>query len=526
MICMLLRLALALVFVMLAVECNANDDSPMLVQIKHDWQARQARVTSARFTWRRPHRTSGRLQNYQVEWLAKDVDRRHSVDNELLIYGHASRYESDRWYCLAAMEFSGLAASGASLFQGDDVFFRLYFHDTSEESFQNARRNHFGQDVAQRRNPRRFVSLRDGTQRIDYFAKGDGLYAQIMTYDLESVGESLQEIIDSLYFRSLLLTYRPLGVHGCHINLDAIRLRSTNSYVNGRVCAVVEVLHPNDILSSYWVDVERNSVILREITEKRGSTRTQLDISYRHDLVQGWVPNFWSALLFAEAKDEGGISTLIYEAVASVETAVVNDASIGASMRIPSAPSGTLTIDCTKQSASISTDGERPRVISRAEAMSLGASYKSLTSGPALMDSRWLQERAESLRVMIAMTILFLTTAFIFVRRRNAMKSGTPLASTTSSAPARAACTHEEGSMLKARPTTYSRSNIVAITICMLLIVMLDVTLVFLPRSIFQPLYNLRNVPFSLSFLPWLLAIVVYGIAAWVGLRNLLRQRE
>jgi hypothetical protein len=115
-----------------------------------------------------------------------------------------------------------------------------------------------------------------------------------------------------------------------------LRIVERDATFAGRSCLVIEstVDGPVAIMNQYWVDIERDGLILQHIGGTPGNASTRLTIEFEHDNEEEWVPASWDAQFL-----NGTMSTS-----ASVVDITLNDA-VSADMFEIAYPPGTVVAD-------------------------------------------------------------------------------------------------------------------------------------------------------------------------------------
>lgn len=382
------------------------------------WKKRQSQATSVRVSWRQLPSRNSHLFSYQMEWPASSQVEHAAPDSLLLLDETRSRYETNRWYVPVTMEYSGFTERGKSHYSPEDIFYRLYFHDTPQDSYRKALQNEFRNPADQQRLPRRLVSIRDGITRRDLFDKGDGQYAQAMIFDWPTIADGLDEILDHLQFRPLILMYRPLHPALGAIRPESCRLVAQKSFANGSNCLVFEESRRDRVVNKYWVDPDRDFVVVRQITEQAGASRAQLDISYRQDAALGWCPTGWTTMIFPRVARPSGYERLMHGSGVEVNRIDINDASIHADFRDIVIPAATLVVDRTRQEAFITLANDQKRMITRIEAADPTVTYRKLTTsmGAAFFNLLW-SRAPQFLLVVICIVLGRSVVSHLLIRR-------------------------------------------------------------------------------------------------------------
>jgi len=133
--------------------------------------------------------------------------------------------------------------------------------------------------------------------------------------------------IANYHIRPLLLTYRPLLTPIPNLEARRFHVVAQEAMVAERPCLVIESIAetPGGMTDTYWVDVERDGIILQHVEKAQGRATAQLTIDYKHDSEHGWVPMSWDAMFL---KPDGSPSMTTRASVLKYEinTEVASDA--------------------------------------------------------------------------------------------------------------------------------------------------------------------------------------------------------
>lgn len=134
-----------------------------------------------------------------------------------------------------------------------------------------------------------------------YDGKSSRMYAQVESDDPRLGtgtgvirGEAHAFDTDSIQVRPLLLCYRPLHPALGRIDPADYRLGPERGWVGDASCLIIEHAGDQQPHKFYWVDPDRDFIVLRESETYRGIDRIRKDIKYERDATHGWVPTGWS----------------------------------------------------------------------------------------------------------------------------------------------------------------------------------------------------------------------------------------
>ena len=82
--------------------------------------------------------------------------------------------------------------------------------------------------------------------------------------------------------------------------------------VGGRICIEVAKDKAPGFSEVFWLDRERDYVVVRKTITERGFPTWQLDVTYAPDAIVGWVPNSWDYII------RGGKANIIAQSGRSV----------------------------------------------------------------------------------------------------------------------------------------------------------------------------------------------------------------
>jgi len=249
-----------------AGKADSKSDGHTLTQIVQAWKSKEARVQSARFEWKET-RTDPAIFEYAnlVEGLSPEAKRRVAMPPErtydralrLSLQGNMVRFETDGPHWSQALK-SYSPRTYVAAFDGE-IEMCLFGGDRSgQKAFD----------------PHGFV-----TKRTSHSDSG------------------------TLVFRALALSYRPLQPSLGRFDPESHEVRHDEE-VDGRRCSLVEQTTSSvgRAGARYWVDPERDWVVVRALSFFNGKPSTQLDIFYTLDKIHGWTPSGWKGSLFSSGK--------------------------------------------------------------------------------------------------------------------------------------------------------------------------------------------------------------------------------
>ncbi len=308
------------------------------------WRARQERVRSVRFRWKPDRSGVNRWSTYQTAWASPRKGAAPLPEETLLIIGEKFNDQTVRWYYRTDREYSGFNGSS----DDPEYYFPLDTpsNRTALMSFLQALGDQLGRPGDQFRSPRRFTRSFDGNLFREFFSEEGAVRpeAAIST----SSGSRWPE---DLTYRPLLLAFRPLSPMTPAIDPDRCRLEKGESYVNGFNCRLLSETGENGVVRSFWIDPQRDCVVVRQVEEHDGQPAAQLDITYEQDPESGWRPSAWTCLLMKGAASVEGYPGR--DEVFQFLTVNVTDFAINADISEEAVeitfPSGTIVNDAVRE---------------------------------------------------------------------------------------------------------------------------------------------------------------------------------
>lgn len=208
--------------------------------------------------------------------------------------------------------------------------------------------------------PRHHLYVFDSKQGKTYF--GDDLQE---TRRFSPVGFITGPENDGQYNNWRLL---PVLLHyrACHPKLvkfdpAAYRVSSKLGAVGQRQCVILEPKGQPLRPTSYWVDPERDFVVLRVEQSFEGKPRSKLDVSYKRDRVAGWVPWSWKEVTVTEKTCE-----LRYQYSGTVTKYEVNSSIPASEFQFDFSP-GTEVVDTRNKTHYIVRPGDAKRMVTARE---------------------------------------------------------------------------------------------------------------------------------------------------------------
>lgn len=257
------------------------------------------------------------------------------------------------------------------------------------------------------RNLRTFSLIFDGTQNLQFLPTERGSYPEGYIFQ-----ESLNRFKDSLYFRPLVLTFRPFW-----LNPDAkqFSISEKKENINGHQCLVL--IDHSGLGRKFWVDPDREYLVCRyqENCNILGARmQTQIEITYSISKSKEWLPSAWKTIFL----DNHGL--LEQYCLASITKSETNS-SIAEDLFKLDFPAETWVYDENSREHWISHKNGHPRIVTSDE-LNRGATYHQLVTTKSnqanlkqslnrLLDSIWIKFLSVAL-------LLLLGTYWIWRRKK------------------------------------------------------------------------------------------------------------
>jgi hypothetical protein len=176
----------------------------------------------------------------------------------------------------------------------------------------------------------------------------------------------------SLYLSPLIMTFRAMQPDLRLFNLEKMLGGGHMATIDGTSCVEFEARSGNS-LERAWLAPSRQWTLLRYLTIVSEQPRTKVDIHYRNDLREGWIPQRWEVSSFGP---QGKLERSMRATMTSCEI----NAHLEREEFDIVFPAGTHVADLTdpkRRSTYIVREGDRKRTILPSE---IGASYEELVS--------------------------------------------------------------------------------------------------------------------------------------------------
>lgn len=394
--------------------------SPELDEVVAVWRNRQAQVQTAEVIWEQNRDGMNGWSNYQSAWAARAGYERTQPGHVLKLSGGRARYETDRWYHRIDFEYSGYYTATSLEFAGgrSDPFYKLHIQEPVHVTYERARQGRFSDPDEQQRDPWRLTSLCDGKTWTDVFQqppRDAAAHSEVVIRAIDADRPlPFSQIMEDLFFRPVLLLYRPLdpALGGCRP--DRWELLPDDAQVDARTCRVIHEAGADGWETRYFVDPQRQFVVVRAVIRQNAITRAQLDVQYDDEL----FPVRWTTVLFSDQADFPGQSGLPCFAAADVTQCVINVPLDEADFQTPAFPRNSLVVDQTTRAVSIIRADGSERMVTREE-MSLSDADFAQVAATATGDAPRRDQGSTATRWLLVVTgVAFGLAALMAVWKR------------------------------------------------------------------------------------------------------------
>jgi hypothetical protein len=280
----------------------AGAERPSVGDVLAAWTARQAKVQSYHGSYRTRTEVLDRFSRPEYEWPTLTAGEKDVDIGNIWIDGPQVRVEGATWTDDEdKMEF------GPFSFDTDlpDQLVEYW----SGRRFDRALVSRFQSAELEYRAPQKFTSTCNGKTRTNVWYAAPGRVSRVvMLYPPDKVSCGLLDAnalyrggfqLDSLLYQALMIALRPF--HPLYGGVDPSRceLLQDVAVIRGRRCLCVRE-SPGDsqlhMSRRFWVDSERDFVVMRYIGEAPGQPTIQIDIDYDHRAPQCWLPSSWHVI--------------------------------------------------------------------------------------------------------------------------------------------------------------------------------------------------------------------------------------
>lgn len=306
--------------------------------IEKAWRARQERVRSAQWSWRE-----------RVFWPKGSI-------SAFLVAGTTPE----------ELERRGLASGMGKVMPPKDTIVDFAYRLLLDG--EKVRLEYSGQEWAHARQafrPVQYVSV-FGKEQKSCYLEGTGH----ATWPLGQVcvGPNYRDA-HLAAVQPLMLAYRPLAASMMAVKVLQMSVKG-KAVIDGRTCMeLTESLLQKGSVMYWWLDPEREFVVLRRLVMVNRKPFEEIEIRYWEDKAVGWVPHQWRTISYNASS---GKLLCIHEA--TLEEAVFNGPVEHTAFDITFPPGTVVTDEKTGSSYLIRSDGSR-RVIQEDET---GMTYEQL----------------------------------------------------------------------------------------------------------------------------------------------------
>lgn len=408
------RIAPAIAMVAVTFCCLQRCSGLECDEIVRAWQERQSRIKTVQATWEQSCDGIYRWSPYQSAWRPKDASSLLQPGHALKIHAKRLRYETNRWYHRIDLEYAGyFSPLGVEFVAGrSDPFYRLHLQPPSSIAFETARQGQFSNPTEQYHDAWRLTSIFDGERWTDIFEKPksspplDKSRLDAATHS-EAVIRGVKldkplpfsQIMEDLIYRPLLLLYRPFdpALGGCRA--ANWKLNPKEFQIDGQTCRMIS--EPGDAgwEHLFFIDPQRQFVVLRYIVQEHRQTRAQIDIRYQADLTNGPVPASWTSVLFSDQTDFPGQNNMPFFSTVEVTSFTLNESLTDSDFQPKPIPVDTLVTDQTLREVYITRLHGKRRIVTRAEMSESDADFVQVAAtsagyaprrSPHFSPTRWL----------------------------------------------------------------------------------------------------------------------------------------
>lgn len=142
------------------------------------------------------------------------------------------------------------------------------------------------------------VAIDDKTRRDEVFHE-DQRGQRGIIFDRSNPWQDRIGELEDLFWRGAVLAFRPASKQGVDCDFDKCKVLPNAAFLGGVRCVVVEerTSHRNNSFARrFWVDPQRDFLILRMTAAQNGRLREQIDLNYKLNAEKQWVPDSWTAI--------------------------------------------------------------------------------------------------------------------------------------------------------------------------------------------------------------------------------------
>jgi hypothetical protein len=225
---------------------------------------------------------------------------------------------------------------------------------------------------------------------------------------------------NNYHLMPVLLLYRGCDPKTGGRNLGDYAVSGKTGIIEGRRCVLVEKSHPSSFVETFWLDADRDFIVLRVVDSMPGGQQTT-DISYRKDGAYGFVPTTWRHV------EIGCPSGVVFGHTSGTETKCEVNGAIVPGEFDCEFPVGTVVKDLRAGTTFITLAGVKQRMVTNDE-INRGASYDEMLateSGQAGIKSR--SGLVRPIAVVVSLFLFILLVVLTYWRSRIARAQRKPV---------------------------------------------------------------------------------------------------
>lgn len=247
-------------------------------QVFAAWSAREQRVLDAQLRWKSDWHEAVGLSEFLAGIVSTDPSL-EAQSNTALLHQSTVRFDTTWWN----REVPTTRGGRPITLRDDPKYQRLV-----ATCFKS-----------QPTTPMQYSIILNEAERVDYTADWQGESRRADVQSLTHAAGTVDGNLKDLFHSPLQLVFRPLSPCGFGIVPKDCRIVAQASFANGVDCVLVEESRGQDdqrLTRRFWVDPQRDFVVVRYIGQRGGVSKEQLDVQYERYEHQRWLPSRWSAI--------------------------------------------------------------------------------------------------------------------------------------------------------------------------------------------------------------------------------------
>lgn len=285
---------------------STNDDISAIITA---WQERSERANTIEASLEMVLGPFGAFSRVQSEWMPLAPDDDLSEKLRLVIHGDNVRCDAMSW-----TYDEHLMSMPVYDYQRHIGDYSRMLEELNTGRFQHSLYSHFTRPDQLRRNPQQLTSLFNGVQRSNFWNEADNLYAREIV--LPKPGETQQHRLgayrklyfqachdgafdlDSLIYQPVMLMYRPFEPWYGGVDPELCSMEGEVTIRGHRCRKLIEHTQIDDVIlsRSFFVDPEREWIVVRYIGECGEHPSVQFDIDYQQSSEGQWTPHQWTVM--------------------------------------------------------------------------------------------------------------------------------------------------------------------------------------------------------------------------------------